>query len=70
MQNMFKDKENQITKSKLTIEIKVIISLVNMVDVNVTTKNKGSEKQICSKLGSERKGGEVYGGNHTTYVGN
>jgi hypothetical protein len=39
-------KESQTTKSKPAIEVKVIIAWVNIVDVNVTTQSKGSEKQV------------------------
>ncbi len=40
---MFKDKGGQTIESKLIVEIKVVITLVNMVDVNVTTWSKTSE---------------------------
>jgi hypothetical protein len=36
MQNMLKDKRGQTIESKLVDEVKAIIALVNMVDVNVT----------------------------------
>jgi hypothetical protein len=44
MQNMFKDKGGQTLESKLIIHVKAIIASVNMVDVNVTTHSKTSEK--------------------------
>jgi hypothetical protein len=50
MQNMWKDKGGQTIKSKPVDEIKVIISLVNMVDVNVTTHSKASEEQVFKNL--------------------
>jgi hypothetical protein len=37
MKNMFKDKGGHSTKSKPIVEVKMVIALVNMVDVNVTT---------------------------------
>lgn len=37
MQDMFKDIGGRTIESKLIIETKVIITLVSMVDVNVTT---------------------------------
>jgi len=40
---MFKDKGGQTTKSKLVAKVKIIIALVNMVDVNVTTWIKINE---------------------------
>jgi hypothetical protein len=40
MQSMFKDKGNQSTKSRPITEVKTITTLVNMVDVNVTTHNE------------------------------
>jgi hypothetical protein len=43
MQNMFKDKGGQTTKSNPTDEVKVVITLVNMVDVNVTIRSKTNE---------------------------
>jgi hypothetical protein len=46
MLNMFKDKRGQTIKSKPTIEVKTVIALVNMVDVNVTTQNKTSQKHV------------------------
>jgi hypothetical protein len=46
MQNMFKDKGSQTTKSKPRIEVKVITTWINMVDVNLTIQSKGSEKQV------------------------
>jgi hypothetical protein len=45
---MFKDKGGQTIESKLVAEIKVVIALVNMVDVNVTTWNKTMNNR-CSK---------------------
>jgi len=46
MQNMLKDKGGQTIKSKLVDEVKAIIALVTMVDVNVTIHNKASEEQV------------------------
>jgi hypothetical protein len=46
MQNMLKDNGGQTIKSKPVDEVKAITALVNMVDVNVTTLNKASEKQV------------------------
>jgi len=46
MQNMFKDKGGQTTKSKPAVEIKTDTALVNMVDVNVTAKSKTSEEHV------------------------
>jgi hypothetical protein len=46
MQNMFKDKGSQTIESKLAVEVKVVTTSFNMVDVNVTTKNKTSEDQV------------------------
>jgi hypothetical protein len=43
MQNMFKGKRGQTTKSKPVAEVKDIIALVNMVDVNVIIQSKTSE---------------------------
>jgi hypothetical protein len=43
MQNMFKDKGGQTIKSKPVAEVKVVIILINMVDVNVTAWSKPSE---------------------------
>jgi hypothetical protein len=43
---MFKDKGGKTIESKPTIEIKVINTLINMVDVNVTTWNNTSEEQV------------------------
>jgi hypothetical protein len=34
------------TESKPTVEIKTVITLVNMVDVNVTTQSKTSEEHV------------------------
>jgi hypothetical protein len=45
MQTMFKDKGSKTIKSKPTVEVKIITTLVNMVDVNVTIQNKTSEEQ-------------------------
>jgi hypothetical protein len=44
MQSMFKDKKGQSTKSKRSTKVKMVIVLVNMVDVNVTTQNKTNEE--------------------------
>ncbi len=46
MQNMFKDKRGQTIEFKPIIELKLVIASVNMVDVNVTTQNKTSEKHV------------------------
>ncbi len=46
MQNMFKDKKGQSTKSKPATEVKMVIISVNIVDVNVTPRSKTSEKQM------------------------
>jgi hypothetical protein len=46
MQNMLKDKGGQTIESKLVDEVKAIIALVNMVDVNVTIQSKASEEQV------------------------
>jgi hypothetical protein len=43
MQNIFKDKGGQTIESKPIVEVKVVIALLNMVDVNATTWNKTSE---------------------------
>jgi len=43
MQNMFKDKGGQTIESKPTIEVKVVTTSFNMVDVNVTTRSKTTE---------------------------
>jgi hypothetical protein len=43
---MFKDKGGKTIKRKPTIKVKVVITLVNMVDVNVTTQSKTSEEQV------------------------
>ncbi len=43
MQNMFKDKGGQSTKSKLTSKVKMVTTSINMVDVNVTIHSKTSE---------------------------
>jgi hypothetical protein len=43
MQNMFKEKGGQTIESNPTNEVKNVITLVNMVDVNVTIQNKTSE---------------------------
>ncbi len=43
---MFKDKGGEIIESKPTTEVKTITTLVNMVDVNVTTWINTSEKQV------------------------
>jgi hypothetical protein len=44
MQNMFKDKGGQTLESKPLIEVKAIIASINMVDVNVTIRNKTNEE--------------------------
>jgi hypothetical protein len=44
MQSMFKDNGGQSTKSKLVAEVKTVIALINMVDVNVITRNKTNEE--------------------------
>ncbi len=46
MQSIFKDKRIQSIESKLTIEVKMVIASVNMVDVNVTTHSKPNEEQV------------------------
>ncbi len=43
MENMFKDKGGQTIKSKPTVEVKLITTSINMVDLNVVTWNKTSE---------------------------
>ncbi len=43
MQSMFKDKGGHSIKSKPITEVKMVIASINMVDVNVTTRNKTSE---------------------------
>ncbi len=53
MQNMFKDKKSQSTKSKPATEVKMVIISVNIVDVNVTTRSKTSEKKC---LNTENQG--------------
>ncbi len=40
---MFKDKGGQTAKSKPIVEVKIIIALINMVDVNVTIRSETSE---------------------------
>jgi len=44
MQNMFKDKGGQTTKTKPTIKVKVVITSINMVGVNVIIQSKINEK--------------------------
>jgi hypothetical protein len=39
----------------LATEVKVVTTLVNMVDVNGITWNKTSEKHMCSKTKSQRR---------------
>jgi hypothetical protein len=46
MQNMLKDKGGQSTKFKPVIEVKMFTTSINMVDVNVTTRSKISEKNV------------------------
>jgi hypothetical protein len=41
---MFMDKGGKTTKSKATNEVKVVIASLNIVNVNVTTQSKTSEK--------------------------
>jgi hypothetical protein len=50
---MFKDKKSQSTKSKPATEVKMVIISVNIVDVNVTTRSKTSEKKC---LNTENQG--------------
>jgi hypothetical protein len=52
MQNMLKNNGGQTIKSKPVDEIKAITTLVNMVDVNVTTQSK-QMKNKCSKSKSQ-----------------
>ncbi len=49
---MFKDKGGSTIESKPITKVKMIIALVNMVDVNVTTWSKTSEDK-CSKTESQ-----------------
>jgi hypothetical protein len=46
MQNMLKDKGGQSRKFKPVIEVKMFTASINMVDVNVTTRSKISEKNV------------------------
>ncbi len=46
MQSKLKDKGGQSTKSKPTAEVKMVIALINMVDVNVTTWSKTGKEQV------------------------
>ncbi len=46
MQNILKDKGDQFIESKPVADIKTIITLIDMVDVNVTTCSKTNEKQM------------------------
>jgi hypothetical protein len=46
MQNMFKDKGGQTVESKPTTKVKVVTASINMVDVNVTTRNKTNEEHM------------------------
>ncbi len=45
MQNILKDKGDKSIESKPTCNIKTIVTLVDMVDVNVTTCSKRNEKK-------------------------
>jgi hypothetical protein len=55
MQNMFKDKRGQTIESKPTIEVKDIISSVNMVDVNATTCTTTKGVPICQVISLDFK---------------
>jgi len=55
MQNMFKDKIGQTIESKPTIEVKVIISSINMVDVNDTTCTTTKGVPICQVISLDFK---------------
>jgi len=46
MQSMFKGKRGQSIKFKLIAKAKMVTTLVKMVDVNATTRNKTSEEQV------------------------
>jgi hypothetical protein len=46
MQSIFKDKGSQSIEYKLAIDVKTVIALVNMVDVNVTTHSKTDEEEV------------------------
>lgn len=41
---MFKDKGGKTTKPKPTTKVKVVTTLVNVVDVNVTIQSKTNEE--------------------------
>jgi hypothetical protein len=51
---MFKDKKGSTAESKPITKAKMIMVLVNMVDVNVTTWSKTSEDR-CSKIESQKR---------------
>jgi hypothetical protein len=51
---MFKDKRSSTTESKPITKAKMIMVLVNMVDVNVTIWSKTSEDR-CSKIERQRR---------------
>ncbi len=77
MQNMFKDKRGQTIEFKPIIEVKLVIASVNMVDVNVITQNKTSEKHVLkdrepkkNKSATNWEVEEVYGGNHAIDASN
>lgn len=46
MQSMFKGKRGQSIKFKLIAKAKMVTTLVKMVDVNATIRNKTSEEQV------------------------
>ncbi len=55
MQNILKDKGDKSIESKPTCNIKTIVTLVDMVDVNVTTCSKTNEKKKSLKTESQGK---------------
>jgi hypothetical protein len=55
MQNMFKDKGSQTIESKPTIEVKIVATSFNMVDVNVTIRSKMTENQVFKDQEPQKK---------------
>ncbi len=48
MQTIFKDKGRKITlENKPIAKVKVVIALINMVDVHVTTTHRKATKKKC-----------------------
>jgi hypothetical protein len=46
MQKMFQGKNASTTDGKLVINVKIIITIVNIVDPNVATKSRIIEEQV------------------------